>query len=95
MKQLLKSLEQVDKQSIVESDEILLIDTFIKDHAKKHNHLEGSDKNGDYVALTGLLIQNRSKNQAAFSYSHQLRIYQCLRILCRDEELCTQVLVKQ
>ena len=31
----------------------------------------------------------------SFSYSHQLRIFQCVRILSRDEELCTQVLVKQ
>jgi len=34
-------------------------------------------------------------NTKAFTYPHQLRIYQCIRILCRDEQLCSQVMAKK
>ena len=47
---LIKSLSNIDSQTIIESEEVLQMDNFIKEHATKYNLLsENPDLDNQYI----------------------------------------------
>ena len=61
---LIKSLSNIDSQTIIESEEVLQMDNFIKEHATKYNLLsENPDLDNQYIQLTSSILNNRVRHQ--------------------------------
>ena len=61
---LIESLRITDSQTIIEQDEIQLIDCFIKEHASKYNlakNCEDAKLRQSYIMLTSTIVDNRLK----------------------------------